>query len=157
MLFLDNATLYSCCAKRPLHIPTYPHLVSTAATVREKTCGETHKPNDRPTTITFAAHAQRRLIIMYSFTISVMIRMLHKSLYIPISLFPFSHSPRLRCMWVRGERLSSTCGGSAPTRRSGTSGVSLNQSPRRYKTQTDAPIGLDSSRLCSIIYYITQV
>ena len=46
MLFLDNAAPDSCCAKRQLHIPTYPRLASTAATVREKTCGETHKPND---------------------------------------------------------------------------------------------------------------
>ena len=53
MLFLDNAALDSCCAEPPLHIPTYPHLASTAATVREKTCGETNKPpekqTDRPT------------------------------------------------------------------------------------------------------------
>ena len=56
MLFLDNAAPDSCCAERPLHIPTYPRLVSTAATVREKTCGETksqtkqiNRPTDRPT------------------------------------------------------------------------------------------------------------
>ena len=47
MLFL-NAAPDSCCAERPLHIPTYPRLVSTTATVREKTCGHT-KPTNRPT------------------------------------------------------------------------------------------------------------
>ena len=47
MLFLDNAALDSCCAERPLHIPTYPRLASTAATVREKTCGETEKQRNR--------------------------------------------------------------------------------------------------------------
>ena len=41
MLFLDNAAPDSCCAERPLHIPTYPRLVSTAATVREKTWEQT--------------------------------------------------------------------------------------------------------------------
>ena len=52
MLFLDNAAPDSCCAERPLHIPTYPRLVSTAATVREKTWVQTEKPRARPTTIT---------------------------------------------------------------------------------------------------------
>ena len=71
MLFLDNAALDSCCAERPLHIPTYPRLVSTAATVREKTCGETEKqinrminrPTDRPTDYNNprAAHARARI------------------------------------------------------------------------------------------------
>ena len=42
MLFLDNAAPDSCCAERPLHIPTYPRLVSTAATVREKTWEQIH-------------------------------------------------------------------------------------------------------------------
>ena len=49
MLFLDNAAPDSCCAERPLHIPTYPRLASTAATVREKTCGETKSQIERPT------------------------------------------------------------------------------------------------------------
>ena len=53
MLFLDNAAPDSCCAEHPLHIPTYPRLVSTAATVREKTWKEretqTDRPTDRPT------------------------------------------------------------------------------------------------------------
>ena len=51
MLFLDNAAPDSCCAERPLHIPTYPRLVSTAATVREKTWEQihTHTHTDRPT------------------------------------------------------------------------------------------------------------
>ena len=58
MLFLDNAAPDSCCAERPLHIPKHPRLVSTAATVREKTCGETtnpqttNRPTDQSTTIT---------------------------------------------------------------------------------------------------------
>ena len=47
MLFLDNAAPNSCCAERPLHIPTYPRLVSIAATVREKTWEQRHKPTDR--------------------------------------------------------------------------------------------------------------
>ena len=47
MLFLDNAAPDSCCAERPLHIPTYPRLVSTAATVLEKTWEQRHKPTDR--------------------------------------------------------------------------------------------------------------
>ena len=42
MLFLDNPAPDSCCAERPLHIPTYPRLVSTAATVREKTWEQIH-------------------------------------------------------------------------------------------------------------------
>ena len=50
MLFLDNAAPDSCCAERPLHISTYPRLVSTAATVREKTWEQRHRPTDRPTT-----------------------------------------------------------------------------------------------------------
>ena len=49
MLFLDNAALDSCCAECPLHIPTYPRLVSTAATVREKTWEQRHRDTDRPT------------------------------------------------------------------------------------------------------------
>ena len=49
MLFLDNAALDSCCAERPLHIPTYPRLASTAATVSEKTCGETDLPTEKKT------------------------------------------------------------------------------------------------------------
>ena len=49
MLFLDNAAPDSCCAERPLHIPTYPRLVSTAATVREKTWEQIHTQTDRPT------------------------------------------------------------------------------------------------------------
>ena len=49
MLFLDNPAPDSCCAERPLHIPTYPRLVSTAATVREKTCEQIHRQTDRPT------------------------------------------------------------------------------------------------------------
>ena len=47
MLFLDNAAPDSCCAERPLHIPTCPRLVSTAATVLEKTWEQRHKPTDR--------------------------------------------------------------------------------------------------------------
>ena len=47
MLFLDNPAPDSCCAKRPLHIPIYPRLVSTAATVREKTCEQIHTQTDR--------------------------------------------------------------------------------------------------------------
>ena len=46
MLFLDNAAPDSCCSERPLHIPTYLRLVSTAATVREK---RADRPTDRPT------------------------------------------------------------------------------------------------------------
>ena len=34
MLFLDNAAPDSCCAERPLHIPTYPRLAFTAARVK---------------------------------------------------------------------------------------------------------------------------
>ena len=55
MLFLDDAASDSYCAERLLHIPTYLRLESTAATVREKTCGQVHKPTylltetDRPT------------------------------------------------------------------------------------------------------------
>ena len=49
MLFLDNAAPDSCCAERPLHIPTYPRLVSTAATVREKTWEQTDTQRDRHT------------------------------------------------------------------------------------------------------------
>ena len=49
MLFLDNAAPDSCCAERPLHIPTYPRLVSTAAMVREKTWEQIHTHTDRPT------------------------------------------------------------------------------------------------------------
>ena len=53
MLFLDNPAPDSCCAERPLHLPTYPYLVFTAATVRGKTCGETksqtNRLTDRPT------------------------------------------------------------------------------------------------------------
>ena len=48
MLFLDNAAPDSCCAERPLHIPTYPRLVSTAATVREKTWEQIHRQTGRP-------------------------------------------------------------------------------------------------------------
>ena len=59
MLFLDNAAPDSCCAKRPLHIPTYPRLVSTAATVREKTWEQTEKSTNRPTD--YAAHARARV------------------------------------------------------------------------------------------------
>ena len=53
IMFFDNAAPDSCCAEHPLHIPTYPRSVSTAATVREKTCGQTvrqtHTLTDRPT------------------------------------------------------------------------------------------------------------
>ena len=53
MLFLDNAAPDSCCAERPLHILTFPRLVSTAATVREKMWEQihthTHRQTDRPT------------------------------------------------------------------------------------------------------------
>ena len=49
MLFLDNAAPDSCCAERPLHVPTHPRLVSTAATVREKTWEQTDTQTDRPT------------------------------------------------------------------------------------------------------------
>ena len=49
MLFLDNAAPDSCYAERPLHIPTYPRLVFTAATVREKTKRDTDRPTDKPT------------------------------------------------------------------------------------------------------------
>ena len=49
MLFLDNAAPDSCCAERPLHIPTYPRLVSTAATVPEKTWEKTERITNRPT------------------------------------------------------------------------------------------------------------
>ena len=47
MLFLDNTAPDSCCAEHPLHIPTCPRLVSTAAKVREKTCRQTYKPTAR--------------------------------------------------------------------------------------------------------------
>ena len=66
MLFLDNAAPDSCCAERPLHIPTYPHLVSTAAMVREKTWVQTHKPSDKPTNYN---NAQRGLIIIIIHTV----------------------------------------------------------------------------------------
>ena len=74
MLFLDNAAQDSCCAERPLHIPTYPRLVSTAATVREKTWEQTDTQTavptdtqtDRPTTITLRCACARGLIIMPS-------------------------------------------------------------------------------------------
>ena len=58
-LFFDYDVPDSCCAERPLHIPTYPRLVSTAATVREKTCGQTDKPTNRPTTITLRCARMR--------------------------------------------------------------------------------------------------
>ena len=71
VLFLDNAAPQSCCAEPPLHIPTYPRLTSTAATVREKTCGETksqtnrltksqtNRLTNRPTTITLSCACVR--------------------------------------------------------------------------------------------------
>ena len=49
MLFLDNAAPDSCCAERLLHIPKNPCLVSTVATVREKTCGQTNPHLNQPT------------------------------------------------------------------------------------------------------------
>ena len=52
MMFLDNAAPDSCCAEHPLHVPTHPRLVFTAATVREKTWEQTNTQTDRPTTIT---------------------------------------------------------------------------------------------------------
>ena len=58
MLFLDNAAPDSCCAERPLHIPTYPRLVSTAATVRE--CG--NRDTDRPTRLPSLRMCARGLI-----------------------------------------------------------------------------------------------
>ena len=48
MLFLDNAAPDSCCAERPLHIPTSPRLVSRAAT-RKRGNRDTDRPTDRPT------------------------------------------------------------------------------------------------------------
>ena len=67
MLFLDNAAPDSCCAERPLHIPTYPRLVSTAATVREKTWEQIHTHTHRPTDYNNPSLRMRArgLIIMY--------------------------------------------------------------------------------------------
>ena len=39
----------SCSAERPLRKPTYPRLVSTTATVLEKTCGQIHRRTDQHT------------------------------------------------------------------------------------------------------------